>query len=54
MIHINLLPVRQLRLRLQVRNEVAIYLASILILSVAIFLVAELIFTRATTTSCES
>lgn len=40
MIHINLLPVRQIRQRLQVRNEVAIYLASILILGIAIFLVA--------------
>ena len=40
MIHINLLPVRQIRQRLQVRNEVAIYLASVLILMVAISLVA--------------
>ena len=40
MIHINLLPVRQIRQRLQVRNEVAIYIASILILMVAISLVS--------------
>lgn len=39
MIHINLLPVRQLRARLQARNEVAIYLASILFLLVALGMV---------------
>lgn len=39
MIHINLLPVRQIRKRLQVRNEVAIYFASIVFLLIAISLV---------------
>lgn len=39
MIHINLLPVRQIRQRLQVRNEVAIYLACILFLAIAVSLV---------------
>ena len=39
MIHINLLPVRQIRQRLQVRNEVAIYLACILLLAIAVSLV---------------
>jgi len=36
MIHINLLPVRQIKQRLQIRNEVAIYGASILFLFIAI------------------
>jgi type IV pilus assembly protein PilN len=36
MIHINLLPVRQIKQRLQIRNEVAIYGASLLVLFVAI------------------
>jgi type IV pilus assembly protein PilN len=40
MIHINLLPVRQIRKRLQVRNEVAIYMFSVLILMIFISLVA--------------
>jgi type IV pilus assembly protein PilN len=40
MIHINLLPVRQIRKRLQVRNEVAIYMASMLVLLLFINLVA--------------
>ena len=39
MTHINLLPVRQIRKRLQVRNEIAIYVASITILVVAISVV---------------
>lgn len=36
MIHINLLPVRQIKQRLQIRNEIAIYGASILFLFFAI------------------
>ena len=40
MIHINLLPVRQIRKRLQVRNEVAIYMFSVIILMIFISLVA--------------
>ncbi|MCK4837175.1 MAG: PilN domain-containing protein [Desulfobulbaceae bacterium] len=36
MTHINLLPVRQIRARLQVRNEIAIYLASIVFLLLAL------------------
>ena len=40
MTHINLLPVRQIRARLRVRNEVALYLASILFLMVALSMVA--------------
>ena len=40
MIHINLLPVRQIRKRLQVRNEVAIYVASMLILFMFIGMVS--------------
>lgn len=40
MIHINLLPVRQIRKRLQVRNEVAIYMASLLVLMIFISLIA--------------
>ncbi len=36
MIHINLLPVRQIKQRLQIRNEVAIYGASLLFLFIAI------------------
>ena len=40
MIHINLLPVRQIRKRLQVRNEVAIFMASVLVLMIFISLVA--------------
>lgn len=39
MIHINLLPVRQIRKRLAVRNEVAIYFASIVFLLIAMSLV---------------
>lgn len=40
MIQINLLPVRQIRARLKTRNEVAIYLASVLVLFLCISLVA--------------
>ncbi|MEN8135177.1 MAG: PilN domain-containing protein [Thermodesulfobacteriota bacterium] len=36
MTHINLIPVRQIRARLQVRNEVAMYLASIIFLLIAL------------------
>lgn len=39
MININLLPVRQIRKRLQVRNEVAIYFASIIFLLIGLSLV---------------
>lgn len=39
MTYINLLPVRQIRKRLQIRNEIAIYLASIILLVVIIFVV---------------
>lgn len=37
MIQINLLPVRQIKQRLQIRNEVAIYGASLLFLFIALF-----------------
>jgi type IV pilus assembly protein PilN len=40
MIYINLLPVRQIRDRIRVRNEVAIYLASIIFLMIALSMVA--------------
>lgn len=40
MTYINLLPVRQIRARLQVRNEVAIYIGAIVLLAVGLSLVA--------------
>lgn len=39
MIHINLLPVRQIRERLRVRDEIAVYLASVIVLLVSLSLI---------------
>jgi type IV pilus assembly protein PilN len=39
MIYINLLPVRKIRERLRVRNEVAIYLASLFVILLVIFMI---------------
>ena len=40
MIHINLLPVRQIRERLKTRNEVAIYLASLALVAMSLSMIA--------------